>query len=262
MRDFEQAINRLDLSLFEKISSQSSADDKRSLLACQLAARSLAAGGYRYLEIGSYLGGSIQPHLLDERCRFICSIDKRPPVQPDERGVDYEYLNNSTARMLENLRAVAPAAIGKIRTIDADTREIGADRVGEKIDLCYIDGEHTDEAVIADFRFCLTVLAERGAILFDDANVIYNGIGESIAYLEKGGVDFRAYSLPSKVFVVEINDFPLHRHPAVLERLTNNYRSYLFSLQSNDYYRQFVNKKPFRLYRRLVTRWKGLNRFE
>lgn len=261
MTGFEQLINNLDLELFEKISSQSSENDKRSLLACQLAARALT-GGYNYLEIGSYLGGSIQPHLRDEKCRKIYSIDKRPLVQPDARGVDYTYLNNSTARMLDNLRSVAPAEIEKVTTIDGDTRAISTSEIKDKIHLCYIDGEHTDEAVMSDFKFCCDVLSENGAILFDDANIIYNGIADCLAYLKQRSVKFRAYNLPDKVFVVEIGDFPLHRNTAVTERLLNNYEGYLYALQSNDFYRQFVNKKPFRMYRKLMVRLKGLNKFE
>jgi hypothetical protein len=261
MIGFEQSINELDLKLFEKISSQSSVNDKQSLLACQLAVRELT-GGYKYLEIGSYLGGSIQPHLLDEKCRKIYSIDKRPLVQPDERGVEYTYLNNSTARMIENLKTVAPAQIDKITAIDGDTRQIAPSEIKEKITLCYIDGEHTDEAVISDFKFCLRVLAENGAILFDDANIIYNGIAGCLEYLKQNSVNFRAFNLPDKVFAVEIGDFPIHQNKAILERLLNNYEGYLYSLQSNDLYRQFVNKKPFRLYRKLMTKVKGLNKFD
>lgn len=261
MTGFEQSINDLDLKLFEKISSQSSVNDKQSLLACQLAARALT-GGYKYLEIGSYLGGSIQPHLLDEQCLKIYSIDKRPLVQPDERGVEYTYLNNSTARMIENLKTVAPERVGKITAIDGDTRHIKPAEIKEKITLCYIDGEHTDEAVMSDFKFCLGVLAENGAILFDDANIIYNGIADCLEYLKQNSVNFRAYNLPDKVFVVEIGDFPIHQHKAILERLLNNYEGYLYSLQSNDLYRRFVNKKPFRLYRKLMTKVKGLNKFD
>jgi hypothetical protein len=261
MTGFEQSINNLDLKLFEKISSQSNDNDKQSLLACQLAARELTEN-YVYLEIGSYLGGSIQPHLLDGKCRKIYSIDKRPRAQPDERGVEYTYLNNSTARMLENLKRVAPAQVDKIHAIDGDTRHIQTSEIKDKITLCYIDGEHTDEAVLADFKFCLRVLSENGAILFDDANIIYNGIADCIEYLKQGAVNFRAYNLPDKIFAIEIGDFPLHKNRAILERLLNNYEGYLFSLQSNDLYRQFVNKKPFQLYRRLMTRVKGLNKFE
>jgi hypothetical protein len=261
MTGFEQSINNLDLKLFEKISSQSNDHDKGSLLACQLATRELA-GEYSYLEIGSYLGGSIQPHLLDEKCARIYSIDKRPAMQPDERGVEYQYLNNSTARMLENLKRVAPARIDKITAIDGDTRHIKPSEIRDKITLCYIDGEHTDEAVVADFRFCLSVLAENGAILFDDANIIYNGIAEAIEYLKKNSVSFRAYNLPDKVFAIEIGDFPIHQNRAIQERLLNNYQGYLYSLQANDLYRRFVNKKPIRLYRKLMTKVKGLNKFD
>jgi Methyltransferase domain len=261
MTEFERSISNLDLKLFEKISSQSNDNDKRSLLACQLAVRELA-GNYTYLEIGSYLGGSIQPHLLDEKCARIFSIDKRPLVQPDERGVDYTYLNNSTARMLENLKDVAPERIDRIRAIDGDTRSIKASEITDKITLCYIDGEHTDEAVISDFEFCLKVLDENGAILFDDANIIYNGIADCVEILKRRGIEFRAYHLPDKVFAIEVGDFPLHQNKAILERLLNNYEGYLYSLRSNDYYRRFVNKKPFQIYRAMMTRIKGLNKFD
>jgi predicted O-methyltransferase YrrM len=259
MTDFEDAIEALDLKLFEKIESQSTDEDKRSLLACQLATRELKQS-YNYLEIGSYLGGSIQPYLLDDRCSRIFSIDKRPESQPDARGVDYTYLNNSTARMLENLSGVSET--DKIATIDGSTTNIDPSVVDEKIDLCFIDGEHTDNAVVQDFRFCLQVLAENGAIMFHDACVTYNGIEQCLRFLDGTDLRYRAYSLPNVVFVVEIGDFPLHRHERLSEKLTNNHGSYIYSLQANDYYRRFANKTPFRLYRRLVTKWKGLNRFE
>lgn len=261
MTTFEHLIKNLDLKLFEKISSQSSENDKQSLLACQLMARELN-GSYTYLEIGSYLGGSIQPHLLDEKCSKIYSIDKRPLIQPDERGVDYTYLNNSTARMLENLKKVDSGQIDKITAIDGDTRQIEPSEIKDKITLCFIDGEHTDEAVMSDFKFCLTAIKGSGAILFDDAPIIYNGIADCIDYLKQNSIDFRAYSLPDKLFAIEIGDFPLHQNKAILERLINNYQGYLYSLQSNDLYRQFVNKKPFRLYRQLMVKLKGLNKFE
>ena len=125
---FDERLESFDLRLFEKISSQTSDGDKRSLLAIQRGLRALA-DGYVYLEIGSYLGGSLQPHLLDERCRHIYSIDKRPLSQPDARGINYVYQHNSTARMLENLRGVDSAAVAKIATIDNDAKNIGKERI-------------------------------------------------------------------------------------------------------------------------------------
>ena len=258
MKNFEESISNLDIKLFEKIKSQSTEFDKQSFLACQLAVRELHPH-YNYLEIGSYLGGSIQPHLLDDKCARIYSLDKRPLQQPDARGVDFIYQNNSTARMLEQLNSVAADKMYKITTIDGDTREISADVVKDKIQFCFIDGEHTDQAVFSDFQFCLKVLDENGAIAFHDSEVTYNGISACIEYLEKKSIKFRAYSLPSVMFVIEIGDFPIHKNPVVLERLTNNYRSYIFSLQNNDYYRQFANKPPFRFYRKIIGKIKKTN---
>jgi len=147
------------------------------------------------------------------------------------------------------------------QTIDADTRNgIELSQVTEKIQLCFIDGEHTDEAVLADFKFCLEVLDNAGAVMFHDAPITYNGIANCVEYLELNATRFRTYSLPDMMFVIEIGDFPIHQSEAVVARLTNNHQSYLHSLQTNDYYRQFANKAPFRLYRRLIAGRDGSNR--
>lgn len=259
MNNFEEAISNLDTRIFEKIKTQLSENDKQSLLACHLATRELVPG-YKYLEIGSYVGGSIQPHLLDEKCARVYSIDKRTRNQPDNRGISYKYLNNSTGRMLELLAQIAPT--DKIKTIDGDTREISPEQIEEKIQLCFIDGEHTDAAVLSDFKFCLEVLDSSGAIVFHDAPIIYNAIAACIEHLEKNNIKFRAYSLPNIVFAIEINDFPLHKNSKILERLTDNHTSYLYSLQFNDYYLQFAQKKPFRLYRKFWVTLRGWNKFE
>ena len=258
MSDFEKAIADLDLDLFSKIDSQSTENDKQSFLAIQLAVRNLKPG-YKYLEIGSYLGGSIQPHLLDDRCSKIYSIDKRPEKQPDARGFDYTYRNNSTERMLEMLRAVPSEQMDKLVTIDGDSRSIATSQIEDKIDLCFIDGEHTDEAVLSDFKFCLDVLDQNGGIAFHDAQITYNGIASCIEHLEKAGIEFHAYGLPSVVFVIEIEDFALHNEKAIFDLLINNHRSYLYSLQDNDHYRKFANKYPFRAVRNFVSRVLGGN---
>ena len=257
MIDFEKAISELDLELFAQIPSQSTDEDKRSLLACEQAVRDLAPD-YNYLEIGSYLGGSIQPHLLDEQCRRIYSIDKRPGSQPDARGYDWVYRNNSTGRMLELLGQVSENT-GKITTIDGDTRSIDPSAIAGKIQLCFIDGEHTDESVMSDFMFCLRVLDDRGAILFHDAQITYNGIVACLRHLEERAVNFRAYSLPHVVFVVEIGEFPIHQNREIVERLIDNHKSYLYSLQDNDQYRRFATRFPFGALRRLRLKLFGGN---
>src|SRR5262245_61527637 len=191
MSSFGGLIDGLDLRLFEKIESQTSDQDKRSLLACQHAARELVPQ-YVYLEIGSHLGGSIQPHLLDDRCRKIYSIDKRPPKLPDDRGPDLFYENNRTAVMLENLAMVSMDGLSKLECFDGEVGDITTGMIGEKPDLCFIDGEHTDRAVRRDFDFCLEVIGTRGGIIFHDAEIIYNALFRILEFLNAEGRAFRA----------------------------------------------------------------------
>ena len=84
MHTVDQFLKNLDTSVFEGIPSQTSDDDRKSLLALQAGVRSRRKT-YTYLEIGSFLGGSLQPHLLDRSCERIYSIDKRCVVAPDDR---------------------------------------------------------------------------------------------------------------------------------------------------------------------------------
>jgi hypothetical protein len=237
---FDRSITDLDLRLFEQIPSESTNSDRRSMLAYQLATRELA-DRYGYLEIGSHLGGSLQPHLLDPRCERIVSIDKRPAKQVDGRGLSYRYPDNSTQRMLDLLREVSANGLDKIACIDADVRELTPDAVVGPIHLSFIDGEHTDEAVLADFEFCLSVLADSGAIVFHDANVIYDGLTEAIRRLQEREVAFHAYNLPDALLVIEIGTFPLHEHPRVHDLLIDNHVGYLASLRANDHFRRWAN---------------------
>ena len=244
MNSLHERLSLLDISLFEKIPSQSTDDDKRSLLAIQSALRELVPN-YVYLEIGSHLGGSIQPHLLDEKCSLIYSIDKRPLVQPDERGISYGYPENSTERMLGMLSEIASTE--KIVTIDGDTSGLDATilQTTDRPDICFIDGEHTDKATKIDFEFCLDVVRENGVIIFHDAYVIYNAIADCIAMVKERNLKFQAYCLPSVVFVIEIGDTPLHENRNIRELLLQNHKSYLFSLKENDGYRRFTTTFPF-----------------
>lgn len=257
MNGFADRLAALDITLFDQILGQTTDDDRRTLLSLQNAVRTIKPG-YSYLEIGSYLGGSIQSHLLDPECSRIVSIDKRPLVQPDARGYDWVYQNNSTARMLELLKGVSPD-ISKVTTIDGDTSEIKPSQVGDKVDVCFIDGEHTDHAAFRDFRFCLDVLAENGAIFFHDSQITYNGIVEATKYLKDNGIAFKAYPLATSAFVIEIGNFPLHREPAVAEQMLNGHLSYLECLKYNDNYRRFATRFPFGAIRRTLIRFRRSN---
>ena len=203
------------------------------------------------MEIGSHLGGSLQTHVLDDRCERIFSIDKRPTSQPDARGQDDEYPENSTDRMLGNLKRVSLNALQKISCFDDDSASIDPALISPKPQVCFIDGEHTDRACVRDAEFCLKVIDRAGLLVFHDACVVYNGLAEIVEAIKARGVLFHAYNLPENVFVIEINDCPIHKLPQIQELLIDNYLGYLASLRNNDGYRNFSNRAPFRLLRSL-----------
>lgn len=193
-------IEALDLSLFDRIPTQTTPEDRTSLLTIQRGLR--RAGPYVYLEIGSHLGGTIQPHYADSRCRRIYSIDKRPAAQPDERGATYAYDGNSTQTMRDNLRQAFPGvSADKLATFDADASEVEPDRIAEAPDFCFIDGEHTNAAVLSDFRFCLSVTKPDALIATHDSGVVAEGIQAIRQELAGRQIPFTGMKLGGSVYV-------------------------------------------------------------
>jgi Methyltransferase domain len=250
---FGERVAELDTTLFDAIPSQTSDLDRRSLLACQLATRSLRPE-YRYLEIGSYRGGSIQPHLLDDSCTAIYSVDKRPAKQPDESGLNLSFPGNSTERMREALARLDDGRLSKLTCIEGDARTLDPGIVPEPIDLCFVDGEHSDQAVEADFAFCRRVIGDRGAIVFHDAQITYNALWKITSELREAGAAFHAYNLPSILMVIELGGFPIHSHAAISPMLLDNHVGYLESLRRNDHFRRWASIPPVRLARRIKAR--------
>jgi hypothetical protein len=203
--DFETRIARLDLSLFAAIDSQSDDGDRRSWLALQRWVRG-RRGSYVYLEIGSYLGGSLQPHLLDPRCRRIYSIDNRPLAPPDDRGPDcrFSYAGNSTERMLANLRALDPHQAAKIVCFESDARDVDPGRLPDRVDLCFIDGEHTESAVLRDFDFCARACASEAIVVLHDDWLIYPALARILRRLGKEKIRCTAFKLGGSTFAIAL----------------------------------------------------------
>jgi hypothetical protein len=250
MNAFEETLARLDPSLFGHIESQSTRLDQRSLLALHQVYHARGQA-FVYLEIGSHLGGSLQALVRDPLCRQIISIDSRPKSQPDERGMDYDYPENSTARMLQLLGGIPGADLGKIHPLDASTENLKPNDISPTPEFCFIDGEHTDQAVLRDARFCLSVVKENGCIVFHDAGIIYRGLFNFVNELKAAKRSFRAYNLPDSIFVVELGPNGLAESEPVHSLLLNNHEGYLWSLMANDGYRTTLNRPFFRFLRRL-----------
>jgi hypothetical protein len=218
-------------------------------LALHSAVRTLAKE-FVYLEIGSHLGGSLQSLVVDPACTRIISIDPRPLIQADERGLDFPYPDNSTARMLSLLGQIPGAAPGKIYPIEAGTDEINPGTLPAAPHFCLIDGEHTDAAALRDARFCLGAVRPDGCLAFHDANIVYRALDAFVKELQQAKRSFRGYALPDSVFVIELGGWRLCDAPAIRSMLCNNYQSYLWSLMANDQYRAILNRPLFRFLRR------------
>ena|SRR5436190_9619219 len=200
----EDRVAALDTQLFEPVPTSTTDDDRKSLLALHncIASR----GEFSYLEIGSHRGGSLQPALLDRRCAHVVSIDPRPQLSPDDRADldEIAYADNSTAQMLENLRAVPGADLSKLETVEESTENLAPEELSPP-DLCFVDGEHTNEAALRDARFCRDVMRGVGVIAFHDSYAVERAI---LAFLRETPRPHRAYSLRTSIFVVELGVAP------------------------------------------------------
>jgi hypothetical protein len=204
--EFERLLASRDVALFERIESQTTPGDRTSLLSLELACRRVQPG-FSYLEIGSHLGGSLQVLVRDPLCGRLVSLDPRPSSQPDARGERFDYTDNRTRRMLELLESIPDADLSKLETVDLGTDRVVPDDIDVRPLMCFVDGEHTNEAALRDARFCRTVVERSGVIVFHDRGIVAEGIAEFLE--EVGGEVAAAYPLRDSVFVVELGSVHL-----------------------------------------------------
>lgn len=153
------------------IRSQTSDSDKLSLL--QIRDILGSKGAYKYLEIGSFLGGSLTPFLRDPKCTNILSIDDRERAQPDERGKKYDYTGITNETMINALEN-ANLDTQKLKVFDGSIEGITDHE--DRYDLIFIDGEHTDWACFRDFIYSERFLSENCIVAFHDSTVIYKSL--------------------------------------------------------------------------------------
>ena len=201
-----------EISLHFPIESQSSVRDKQFLLAARRLLGDFAPS-YDYLEIGSFLGGSLAPFLGDPACKSILSIDERGKILPDERGALFDYAGITTQSMLDRLHQ-AGLATAKLTTHDGpiDTLPL-SDR---QFDLAFIDGEHTDQACFRDFLWALPMMKVDSVIMFHDSSLIYKALRLIALFLRKDGRPFAFFkngnSEMSAVFLGDLSRCDLGRY--------------------------------------------------
>jgi predicted O-methyltransferase YrrM len=194
------------------IESQSSDRDKEFLLSAKRMIGDVSPT-YSYLEIGSFLGGSLAPFLADPACAAVLSIDERGKTLPDERGALFDYAGVTTQSMIDRLHR-AGLSTTKLTTHDGSIDTMAApDR---RFDLAFIDGEHTDQACFRDFLWALPMMKESSAVLFHDSSLIYKAIRLIALYLRKEGRPFvflkHADSEMSAVFLGDLGRLDLERY--------------------------------------------------
>lgn len=190
--------------------------------------------------------------IRDDRCRQIVSIDSRPGSQPDERGPDWPYPDNTTERMRRNLAALPRADMEKLITIEASTETLDANTVAAAARpfLCFVDGEHTDSAVLRDARFCRALIPNGGWLAFHDTGIVYRGLSSFLDELRESGVEHRAYFLPDTILVVEFGPARLLDTRQVLEQIIGNAEGLIWTLNDNDQFRAVLGRPFPKLLRR------------
>jgi len=145
-------------------------------------------GKYNYCEIGSYLGGSLVPFLRDTQCEYILSVDDRGKIQPDERGISYDYRHISTQTMLDTLSRNS-LDLTKLETFDGSINELNQNI--NKFDLVFIDGEHTDYGCFRDFIYSQKYLKENSVVMFHDSTLVYKSLKMIQEYLTYSNVSYK-----------------------------------------------------------------------
>lgn len=168
------------------ITSQTSDQDKLILIkVSEIIGKKIK--NYSYLEIGSFLGGSLTPFLLDKNCKKILSIDKRNQVVEDENHEQWSYENISEKTMLENFKK-HKININKLIALNGDISHL---KIKGKYDLSFIDGIHTDKNVFSDFLNSLDYMRQDSIILFHDSHMIFNALILIKIFLNKNKYDYK-----------------------------------------------------------------------
>lgn len=162
-------------------------------------------GKYSYVEVGSYLGRTLQPHVMDSDCKAALSIDLRPDVTPDERGALGMYKGIRAEDMLDELKAACTATqVKKVTTITDSSDALRTYSGRRKYDLALIDGEHTNTAVFQDFLNLRRVMNDDCVICFDDTHIVHSGIVNAKASLEDAGIPHAIFFCKGAITVLAI----------------------------------------------------------
>ncbi|MGB0506944.1 MAG: class I SAM-dependent methyltransferase [Pikeienuella sp.] len=165
-------------------------------------------GAYNYVEVGSYKGRSLFPHVMDDDCKYALSIDLRPEFTPDERVPIADYHHITAESMVRAIgRHCEPQKLEKLETLTTDSAGITSRTRNDRFDLALIDGEHTNEAAFNDFLNLYPHMNESCIICFDDTHIVYSGVANAISYLNAAGVAHKALFSSGCITALLLGDY-------------------------------------------------------
>ena len=165
-------------------------------------------GSYAYLDVGSFAGRSLVPHIRDSDCEYALSIDLRPENVPDERGITLDYSVISTEQMLAGLNKVcSPESMKKLEAMTASSADIDRRHSRRKFDLAFIDAEHTVRAAFTDFLNILPAMQSDCIIAFDDTLIVYPALEAASAYLDKIKTPHKVVYTRANIGCLQIGQF-------------------------------------------------------
>jgi len=176
--------NNFEIKKFFPINSQTSFEDKHILLKVK---EMISKNDFNYLEIGSFLGGSLTPFLIDKKCKIVISIDKRNQNLEDERNEKQSYENVGTNYMINNLKKYN-LDIHKLKTFNGDVENF---KTSIKFDLAFLDGVHTDINTFSDFINVYEMVKKDSIILFHDSSIIFKSINIIDTMLNKKKLKYK-----------------------------------------------------------------------
>ena len=123
-------------------------------------------GAQSFFEIGTGRGTACYATALIPRIDKIMTVDVIPFETKMQTAINYKPIEASNADIYEMIPYKEKQKIDFKHTSDIDDITFDHD---EEFDLCFIDGDHTNNYVIYnDFNICEEILKPGGVILFDD----------------------------------------------------------------------------------------------
>jgi hypothetical protein len=111
----------------------------------------------KYLEIGSYAGGSASLVSSNEKVKNVYSVDLGTPINKE---IPIKNVNNFKNKNCEYLYFQGSS-------FDQNTIDVVKSTVG-KVDILFIDGDHSYNGVLNDFKNYSDMVKNGGYIVFDD----------------------------------------------------------------------------------------------